>query len=82
MTEAERDELVRDLARAGVRVLGVEPRLSYANEPDGWQIRCWCEQPVHAYTIGNAQRFLGAVRAGWRLTYHVTRCNAILAGGV
>jgi hypothetical protein len=64
MTVDERDELVRDLERIGVRVLAAEPRPEYAGELGGWQIRCWCEQPAHEYIITNAARFRATVHAG------------------
>jgi hypothetical protein len=64
LTAAERDELVADLRRARVCVLGVEPRPAYAHEPGGVQVRAWCEQPAHAYTVSDAAGFREAVRAG------------------
>jgi hypothetical protein len=62
MTTEQRDELVRDLQRAGVRVIETKQRVY-----DGqWQVTCWWESPaypyaVYQYTITNAVRFRRAV---------------------
>ena len=67
MTTAERDELVRDLERAGVPIEAIERR--HAGErgyfSGEWQIRCaWQDNPRAFYTIIDAQLFRGAVACG------------------
>ena len=61
MTIDERDELVRDLERACVRVEAVELLPWHGGE---WQVRCWCPDPAHFYTTTNAARFREAVHNG------------------
>jgi hypothetical protein len=45
MTADERDELARDLERAGVQVEAIEPRPFHEGE---WQLQCWCEDPTYS----------------------------------
>jgi hypothetical protein len=66
MTRDEAAELRRDLERAGVYVHAVEPRdpRAYYQDRGEWQIRAWCLEPSHWYTIIDAARFRQAVRDG------------------
>jgi hypothetical protein len=63
MTAEQRDDLIRDLERAGVRVIETKQRVY-----DGqWQVTCWWESAsypyaVYQYTITNAVRFRQAER--------------------
>ena len=59
MTAEQRDELVRDLERAGVRVVAIEPRPHYPGE---WQLRCWRGSPAGAHVITNETLARQAVR--------------------
>ena len=64
MTREEADTLAADLERAGVYVHAVEPREPPALYPGDWQVRAWCPDPAHFYTVTNAKRFRDAVRDG------------------
>jgi hypothetical protein len=61
VTEVERDELVRDLERAGMRIVAIEPRPFYAGE---WQIRVWSRRTTVEHVIADAVLFRQVVRAG------------------
>jgi hypothetical protein len=63
MTAEQRDDLIRDLQRAGVRVIEAKQQ---ANDGQ-WQVTCWWESAsypyaVYQYTITNAVRFRWAER--------------------
>jgi hypothetical protein len=66
VTADERDELVRDLERAGVQMEAVQPRelSGYYASQNEWQLRCRCPDPAHCYTITDAKCFRQAVRDG------------------
>ena len=65
MTAGERDELVRDLERAGVHIEAIERREPRAYFSGEWQIRCaWQNNPRGFYTIIDAQLFRDAVACG------------------
>jgi hypothetical protein len=61
MTAEQRDELVRDLERAGECIVAIEPRPHYPGE---WRIRCWRESSAGAHVITNATLVRQAVRDG------------------
>jgi hypothetical protein len=64
MTRDDADELARDLEGVGMLVEGVEPREPQTYHPGEWQVRAWCAEPAHYFTISNAARFRKAVHDG------------------